>query len=178
MTDLLPSSFYMWGASEGCLTAGYWSYDPPTGGGNPTTRFVALVPGDAPTHEALAASPEVAKLVADAEARAEKAHEKEIAVWAENYAALERRMVEAEARGMERALETMKTTGDSAVTEAMGQRLCCNGQDCGCHGATVEQYLEHLIRAEAATLAAMTPEDRALCERSLAVRDAWKKVLP
>ena len=71
----------------------------------------------------LAASPEVAKLVA-----------------------------EAEARGMERALETMKTTGDSAVTEAMGQRLCCNGQDCGCHGATVEQYLEHLIRAEAAAI--------------------------
>ena len=31
---------------------------------------------------------------------------------------------------------------------------------------------------DAATLAAMTPEDRALCERSLAVRDAWKKVLP
>ncbi len=32
--------------------------------------------------------------------------------------------------------------------------------------------------ADAATLAAMTPEDRALCERSLAVRDGWKKVLP
>ena len=46
MTELLPSSFYMWGASEDCLTAGYWSYDPPTGGGNPTTRFVALVPGE------------------------------------------------------------------------------------------------------------------------------------
>lgn len=75
------------------------------------------------TPEALAASPEVAKLIADAEAR-----------------------------GMERALETMKTAGDSAVTEAMGQRLCCNGQDCGCHGATVEQYLEHLIRAEAAAI--------------------------
>ena len=75
------------------------------------------------TPEALSASPEVAKLV-----------------------------VEAEARGMERALETMKTAGDSAVTEAMGQRLCCNGQDCGCHGATVEQYLEHLIRAEAAAI--------------------------
>ena len=104
------------------------------------------------TPAALAASPEVAKLVAEAEARAEKAHEKEIAVWAENYAALERRMVEAEAQGMERALETMKTAGDSAVTEAMGQRLCCNGQDCGCHGATVEQYLEHLIRAEAAAI--------------------------
>jgi hypothetical protein len=75
------------------------------------------------TPEALASSPEVAALVA-----------------------------EAEARGMERALETMKTAGDSAVTEAMGQRLCCNGQDCGCHGATVEQYLEHLIRAEASAI--------------------------
>lgn len=36
--------------------------------------------------------PEVAKLVADAEARADKAHEKEIAVWSENYEALERRL--------------------------------------------------------------------------------------
>jgi len=61
-------------------------------------------------------------------------------------------VADAEARGMERALETMKTAGDSAVTEAMGQRLCCNGQDCGCHGATVEQYLEHLIRAEASAI--------------------------
>ena len=69
MTDLLPTSFYMWGASEDCLTAGYWSYDPPTGGGNPTTRFVALVPNNASTPEALSASPEVAKLIADAEAR-------------------------------------------------------------------------------------------------------------
>ena len=59
---------------------------------------------------------------------------------------------EAEARGMERALRIMKTAGDSAVTEAMGQRLCCNGQYCGCHGATVEEYLEHLIRAEAAAI--------------------------
>ena len=84
-------------------------------GSNPMFSYILSTP------EALAASPEVQKLVA-----------------------------EAEARGMERALETMKTTGDSAVTEAMGQRLCCNGQDCGCHGATVEQYLEHLIRAEAA----------------------------
>lgn len=42
------------------------------------------------TPEALAASPEVAKLVAEAEARADKSHEKEIAVWSENYAALER----------------------------------------------------------------------------------------
>lgn len=55
--ELLPSSFYMWGASEDCLTAGYWSFDPPTGGGNPTTRFVALVPG---------AAPEVAALIAEA----------------------------------------------------------------------------------------------------------------
>lgn len=164
---------YAWREEQGDVWTGEWALD----------RKDKWVPAEAnkyilSTPEALAASPEVQKLVADAEARAEKAHEKEIAVWAENYAALERRMVEAEARGMERALETMKTTGDSAVTEAMGQRLCCNGQDCGCHGATVEQYLEHLIRAEAATLAAMTPEDRALCERSLAVRDAWKKVLP
>ena len=61
---------------------------------------------------------------------------------------------EAEARGMERAVSIMKDAGDSAVTEAMGQRLCCSGQDCGCHGATVEQYLEHIIRSEAAAIRA------------------------
>lgn len=48
------------------------------------------------TPEALAASPEVQKLVAEAEARANKAHEKEIAVWSENYAALEARCLAAE----------------------------------------------------------------------------------
>lgn len=64
---------------------------------------------------------------------------------------------EAEARGMERALGIMKTAGDSAVTEALGQRLCCNGQDCGCRGATVEEYLEHLIRAEVAAIRGETP---------------------
>lgn len=85
-------------------------------GANEIARLIQRV-------RSIPASPEVAKLVADAEAR-----------------------------GMEWALETMKTTGDSAVTEAMGQRLCCNGQDCGCHGATVEQYLEHLIRAEASAI--------------------------
>jgi len=77
---------------------------------------------------AVAAAPEVQKLVADAKAQ-----------------------------GMERALGIMKTAGDSAVTEALGQRLCCNGQDCGCHGATVEEYLEHLIRAEAAAIRGETP---------------------
>ena len=109
---------YAWREEQGDVWTGEWALD----------RKDKWVPAEAnkyilATPEALAASPEVAKLVA-----------------------------EAEARGMERALETMKTTGDSAVTEAMGQRLCCNGQDCGCHGATVEQYLEHLIRAEAAAI--------------------------
>jgi len=80
------------------------------------------------TPEALAPSPEVQKLVADAKAQ-----------------------------GMERALGIMKTAGDSAVTEALGQRLCCNGQDCGCRGATVEEYLEHLIRAEVAAIRGETP---------------------
>ena len=38
------AGFYMWCASEDVQTAGYWSYDPPTGGGNPSTRFIAFVP--------------------------------------------------------------------------------------------------------------------------------------
>ena len=50
--------------------------------------------------------------------------------------------------GVRAAIETMHTAGDSAVTEALGQRLCCNGHHCGCMGATVEDYLIHLMTAQ------------------------------
>lgn len=96
---------------------------------------------------AIAASPEGSMLLAEA-LLAQRAQIEA------DHAALIR---EAKAQGMERALGIMKTAGDSAVTEALGQRLCCNGQDCGCHGATVEEYLEHLIRAEAAAIRGETP---------------------
>lgn len=33
-------------------------------------------------------------------------------------------------------------TEDSNVSFAMRQRICCNGQDCGCMGADVQSYLE------------------------------------
>lgn len=41
----------------------------------------------------------------------------------------------------------IQTQGDSAATEALGQRLCCTGQHCGCQGSTVEDWLLHCIRA-------------------------------
>jgi hypothetical protein len=62
------NSFYMWCASEEVQTAGYWSVDPPTGGGNSSTRFVALVPDYAKDPAVLAALPEVQALVAAARA--------------------------------------------------------------------------------------------------------------
>ncbi len=47
----------------------------------------------------------------------------------------------------ELAAQVLDDHGDSAATEALGQRLCCSGQDCGCRGATVGEYLQHLIRS-------------------------------
>jgi hypothetical protein len=56
-------------------------------------------------------------------------------------------MVRAARAALEAAAETIETQGDSAATEALGQRLCCNGQDCGCRGSTVEEWLTYLVRA-------------------------------
>jgi len=72
----------------------------------------------------------------------------------------------------EKAAQEIMTSGDSAVTEALGQRLCCNGHHCGCQGSTVEQFLVHNIRAipltftpaELLAAAAELPEVRALVE--------------
>jgi hypothetical protein len=49
--------------------------------------------------------------------------------------------------GLEAAASVLDTHGDSAATEALGQQLCCSGRDCGCQGADVGTYLQHLIRA-------------------------------
>ena len=53
---------------------------------------------------------------------------------------------------VEAAADILDTHGDNTATEALGQRLCCNGQMCGCRGASVGEYLQHLIRA-------LTPAD-------------------
>ena len=50
-------------------------------------------------------------------------------------------------RGRDDAAKALDTCGDSAVTEALGQRLCCNGHHCGCQGADVGAFLLHCIRA-------------------------------
>ena len=56
------------------------------------------------------------------------------------------------AAAYEVAAQTVATQGDSSATEALGQRICCSGHMCGCRGATVEEWLLHLIRA-------LTPAD-------------------
>ena len=56
------------------------------------------------------------------------------------------------AAAYEAAAQTVADNGDPAATQALGTQLCCNGVDCGCHGATVEEYLLHLIRS-------LTPSD-------------------
>ena len=53
---------------------------------------------------------------------------------------------------VEAAADILDTHGDNTATEALGQRLCCNGQMCGCRGASFGEYLQHLIRA-------LTPAD-------------------
>lgn len=35
--------------------------------------------------------------------------------------------------------------GDSNIDFALNQRICCNGVDCGCQGATVGSYLEYQL---------------------------------
>ncbi len=56
---------------------------------------------------------------------------------------------------VEKACHVLDTAGDSAVTEALGQRLCCSGHDCGCRGADVGTYLMHLIRSEVVPASAL-----------------------
>jgi len=51
------------------------------------------------------------------------------------------------AAALEAAAQTVDTLGDSAVTEALGARLCCDGHLCGCQGADVGEYILHHIRA-------------------------------
>lgn len=51
------------------------------------------------------------------------------------------------AAALEEAAQTVDALGDSAVTEALGTRLCCDGHMCGCQGADVGAYILHHIRA-------------------------------
>jgi hypothetical protein len=63
-------------------------------------------------------------------------------------------VAEAEARVLEGLLT------DSTVQFAMGQRICCDGRECGCMGADVGSYIEYLAkaaRAEAATIRKENP---------------------
>jgi hypothetical protein len=35
---------------------------------------------------------------------------------------------------------------DDNVRRFMSSLICCNGQDCGCQGATVADYLKHIAK--------------------------------
>lgn len=77
-------------------------------------------------------------------------HQKIGELIAEN-AALREKLSTAErdayARGVDDAARVVDTAGDGAVTEALSAQLCCNGHHCGCQGADVGSYLQHIIRA-------------------------------
>lgn len=45
------------------------------------------------------------------------------------------------------AVNAIKTAGDSAVTEALGTQLCCDGRHCGCRGYDVEHFLTTIVAA-------------------------------
>ena len=45
------------------------------------------------------------------------------------------------------AADVLFDHGDGTVEIALDKRLCCNGYQCGCQGATVGLYLQHLIRS-------------------------------
>lgn len=47
--------------------------------------------------------------------------------------------------GLREAAGAIVLIEDSAVTEALEQRLCCDGYHCGCKGALVEDYITHTI---------------------------------
>ena len=71
------------------------------------------------------------------------------------------------AGALEAAAQSIDTAGDPAVTEALGQQLCCSGDMCGCQGADVGTYLLHMIRA-------LTP-DAAIAARDAMIAAAIRK---
>ena len=73
------------------------------------------------------------------------------------------------ALALEQACEVLDTAGDSAVTEALGQKLCCSGHHCGCQGADVGSFLQHLIRDLA------PPAGVAKLAELRAERDGWRE---
>ena len=66
--------------------------------------------------------------------------------------------------------------GDNAATAALGRQLCCNGQQCGCHGADVGAYLQYLIKQQTPSdaTAALAAIERASYERG--VREAAARI--
>lgn len=73
------------------------------------------------------------------------------------------------------AADVLDDPGDKTATAALGRQLCCNGQQCGCHGADVGMFLQHLIKQQtpADATSALAAIERAAYERG--VRDAAAK---
>ena len=73
------------------------------------------------------------------------------------------------AMAFEVAAQELDPRGDRAVSNALGQQLCCSGQMCGCQGADVGSFLQYLIRALTPThaTAALAARDKATREQAL-----------
>lgn len=39
----------------------------------------------------------------------------------------------------------LELTNDCNLKNAMNSQICCGGIDCGCYGATVEDYLRYIM---------------------------------
>ena len=73
-----------------------------------------------------------------------------------------------EAAAYEAAAGLIDDPGNNIANHALGQRLCCDGRECGCHGADVGQYLQHFIRA-------LTPRDLARLVREATATSGEKE---
>jgi hypothetical protein len=49
---------------------------------------------------------------------------------------------------LEAAARMLDPTGDRTVDAALSALYCCSGHECGCHGITVGEFLQHRIRSE------------------------------
>lgn len=70
-----------------------------------------------------------------------------------------------------------------SVRDALGQRMCCNGVDCGCRGASVGEYLAWELRAALAVpkpdgsfAAPLPPQAATIQPRRYTLEQAERKI--
>ena len=76
------------------------------------------------------------------------------------------------------AIAAIETCGDPAVTEALGQLLCCSGNMCGCRGATVEELILHDLRALPAVQVTVKPLEWKLATTVYDPGEAYEAICP